>query len=171
MEANLCKSDDVRPEQGSCRSNGCSHSFYCTVSNPALLLFLFPFFYHSLLLVTRLFRSTSIQVARRRQEGRGGASWVDGESLLSLSERRRRFFLSAAVEWTTPDRRKNRGRAWWAGLSPSPVTATPPPAPQHHSCRVSHRLYAICFAHCVHIYIDVRHIFLYTCTKDGISIL
>lgn len=38
---------------------------------------------------------------------------------------------------------------------------TEPPLHLHHPRHASCPLYAICFAHCVHIYIDVMHIFIH----------
>lgn len=66
------------PDRGSCRQWRLLslHLLYSTVSDPAFLLFLFSsftidFYYR----VTQLFKSTSIQVAECREEGRSLADW------------------------------------------------------------------------------------------------
>lgn len=127
-----------------------------------VVVFVLPF------LFTTEWHSCSKALLSKRLSGgrRGLASWIDRGSIVSLSQNRLLFFM--VVEWTTSDRWSLQGGAWWKGVSSPSATATPP---SRQSSRVYCRLYAICFAHCVHIYIDVRHIFLYTCTTDGISIL
>lgn len=161
-----CGSDDARPDQtgpdwtgAAAGSDGCSRSIYCTMC-PILPSCCFCLVFLPLTFTTEWHSCSKALLSRWLSAGRrGGALLIDRGSFMSL-------VCGVGVNnfWQT----EPVGRSLVGGRVPAIRDGH---SSFQHSCRVSCRLYAICFAHCVHIYIDVRHIFLYTCTTDGISIL
>lgn len=130
---------------------------YCVRS--CLLVVFVYFFYHWLLLQSDTAVQKHFYPGGWVQGGGAEPCWLTGDAS---------WVSFAVLEWTTVWQTEPAGRSLAGGRVPSIRHGH---SSFQHSCRVSRRLYAICFAHCVHIYIDVRHIFLYTCTTDGISIL